>query len=97
TSRGFRLGPSSHAIWSNERRGTRPSPMIRRAIVLLPAPALPRRISLITKNVHRETQLVIHNGFSQPVKASLPHLTEIDLRGAGRILCAVVDMPCLEK
>src|SRR5436190_20822770 len=48
TSNGLRFGPSSQAIVSNERRGILPAPIIRQAIVLLPAPALPRRTSLIS-------------------------------------------------
>src|SRR5262249_35364712 len=50
TSNGLRFGlggPSSQAIASNERHGILPPPVIRLAIVLFPAPALPRRTSLI--------------------------------------------------
>src|SRR4029077_13262500 len=47
TSNGLRFGPSSQAIVSNERRGILPPSVIWLAIVLFPAPALPRRTSLI--------------------------------------------------
>ena len=47
SSRGFRLVPGSQAISSNDRRGISALPITRRAIVLLPAPAFPRRTSLI--------------------------------------------------
>ena len=62
TSRGFRFGPSSQAISSNERRGMGSSPMIRRAIVLLPAPALPRRISFIAQTWTKTNEKEISHG-----------------------------------
>src|SRR6266403_916840 len=43
----LRFGPSSQAMVSKERRGILRPPIIREAIVLLPAPAFPRRTSLI--------------------------------------------------
>src|SRR4030095_10242634 len=42
------LDTSAHAISSNESRGTSLFPIKRLAIVLLPAPALPRRIVRIS-------------------------------------------------
>ena len=38
------------------------SPLIRRAIVLLPAPALPRRISLITQKVAKANETEMSDG-----------------------------------
>src|SRR5690606_36149066 len=47
SARGLRVGPSSQAISSRDRRGMSRPPISRRARVLLPAPALPSSTSFM--------------------------------------------------
>src|SRR5262249_41573794 len=65
-SNGFRFGPSSHAISSNERRAMDRPPIIRRAIVLLPARALPRRTSFTFSCVPTRSSALAHDGLLPP-------------------------------